>query len=169
MAPGLPYTIANQFAHPGRQCIAFVGDGGFAMLMAEFDTACRYELPIKVVINNNASLGQILWEQMVLGYPEYGVRFGRPPRLRPLGRGLRRHGHQGGEGRRRRGRHQGGASVTPVRRWSTCYVNPDEPPMPGKVEYEQAKGFVKAFLAGQPRKATIASTLFRDKVTELRS
>ena len=48
-------------------------------------------------------------------------------------------------------------------------VNPDEPPMPGKVEYEQAKGFVKAFLAGQPRKATIASTLFRDKITELRA
>ena len=47
-------------------------------------------------------------------------------------------------------------------------VNPDEPPMPGKVQYEQAKGFVKAFLAGQPRKATIASTLFRDKITELR-
>ena len=42
MAPGLPYTIANQMAHPGRQCIAFVGDGGFAMLMAEFGTACRY-------------------------------------------------------------------------------------------------------------------------------
>ena len=41
MAPGLPYTIAAQWAHPGRQCIAFVGDGGFAMLMAEFDTACR--------------------------------------------------------------------------------------------------------------------------------
>ena len=40
--------------------------------------------------------------------------------------------------------------------------------MPGKVQYEQAKGFVKAFLAGQPRKATIASTLFRDKISELR-
>ena len=49
------------------------------------------------------------------------------------------------------------------------YVNPDEPPMPGKVEYEQAKGFVKAFLNGQPRKATIASTLWRDKITELRA
>ena len=41
--------------------------------------------------------------------------------------------------------------------------------MPGKVEYEQAKGFAKAFLAGQPRKATIASTLFRDKITEMRA
>ena len=48
-------------------------------------------------------------------------------------------------------------------------VNPDEPPMPGKVEYEQAKGFAKAFLSGQPRKATIAATLFRDKITEMRA
>jgi pyruvate dehydrogenase (quinone) len=48
-------------------------------------------------------------------------------------------------------------------------VNPDEPPMPGKVQYEQAKGFMKAFLQGQPRRATIASTLWRDKLSELRS
>ena len=48
-------------------------------------------------------------------------------------------------------------------------VNPDEPPMPGKVSYEQAKMFAKAFLSGQPRKATIATTLFKDKLRELRS
>src|SRR3954447_4797519 len=78
MAPGLPYAIGIQHAHPGRQIIAYQGDGGFAMLMAEFHTAARYALPIKVVINNNNSLGQILWEQMVLGYPEHGVRFGEP-------------------------------------------------------------------------------------------
>ncbi len=48
-------------------------------------------------------------------------------------------------------------------------VNPDEPPLPAKVQYEQAKGFVKSFLGGQPRRATIASTLFRDKISELRS
>ena len=45
------------------------------MLMAEFDTACRYQLPIKVFICNNGCLGQILLEQLVLGFPEYGVRF----------------------------------------------------------------------------------------------
>jgi pyruvate dehydrogenase (quinone)/pyruvate oxidase len=168
MAPGLPYTIANQFAYPGRQCIAFVGDGGFAMLMAEFDTACRYGLPIKVVINNNSSLGQILWEQMVLGYPEHGVRFSRPGDFAPwaeacggLGIKVEKAGDVAGA-IEEAFRHPGPALVD-------VYVNPDEPPMPGKVEYEQAKGFVKAFLAGQPRKATIASTLWRDKVTELRS
>ena len=48
-------------------------------------------------------------------------------------------------------------------------ANPDEPPMPGKVTYEQAKTFTKAFLSGQPRKATIATTLVKDKIRELRS
>ncbi len=78
MAPGLPYAIAMQHAYPGRQVIAYVGDGGFAMLMAEFLTAVRHELPIKVVINNNNSYGQILWEQIILGYPEYAVRHRQP-------------------------------------------------------------------------------------------
>lgn len=78
MAPGLPYAIAVQHAFPGRQVIAYVGDGGFSMLMAEFLTAVRQGLPITVVIGNNSSLGQILWEQMVLGYPEHGVRYSEP-------------------------------------------------------------------------------------------
>src|SRR5581483_7864297 len=73
MANGLPYTIAAQVAYPDRQCIGFVGDGGFEMLMAEFATAVKYQLPIKVVVVRNDTLGQIKWEQMVfLGNPEYG-------------------------------------------------------------------------------------------------
>ena len=168
MAPGLPYTIANQWAHPGRQCIAFVGDGGFAMLMAEFATACRYELPIKVVINNNSSLGQIMWEQLVLGYPEYGIRFEQRLDFAPWAQACGAMGvriDKSGDlesGLSDALAHQGPALVD-------VSVNPDEPPMPGKVEYEQAKGFVKAFLAGQPRRATIASTLFRDKYAELKA
>jgi pyruvate dehydrogenase (quinone)/pyruvate oxidase len=168
MAPGLPYAIAAQWAHPGRQCVAFVGDGGFAMLMAEFATACRYGLPIKVVINNNASLGQIMWEQLVLGYPEFGIRFGPRPDFAPWAQAC------GGFGARvdKAGDldsaisdafGHGGPALVDVT------VNPDEPPMPAKVQYEQAKGFAKSFLAGQPRKATIASTLFRDKISELKA
>jgi hypothetical protein len=44
----------------------------------------------------------------------------------------------------------------------------DEPPLPGKADYEQAKKFAQAFLCGQPRKATIATTLLADKIQELR-
>src|SRR4029453_3296551 len=73
MANGLPYAIAAQIAHPDRQVVAFVGDGGFSMLMAELATAVKYELPIKVVIIKNGTLGQIKWEQLgFLGNPEYG-------------------------------------------------------------------------------------------------
>src|SRR5213079_2127288 len=74
MAPGLPYAIAAQIAYPDRQCVAFIGDGGFSMLMAELVTAVKYKLPIKVFVVKNNTLGQIKWEQMVfLGNPEYGV------------------------------------------------------------------------------------------------
>lgn len=76
MACGLPYAIAAQVAYPERQCVAFVGDGGFSMLMAEFATAVQYELPIKVIIIKNNTLGMIRWEQMAfLGNPEYVVEF----------------------------------------------------------------------------------------------
>jgi pyruvate dehydrogenase (quinone) len=168
MAPGLPYTIAAQWAHPGRQCIAFVGDGGFAMLMAEFATACRYGLPIKVVINNNSSLGQIMWEQLVLGYPEFGIRYEQRLEFAPWAQAC------GGKGIKVEKSDEleaaiGEAFDHPGPALVDVTVNADEPPMPGKVQYEQAKKFAHAFLSGQPRKATIASTLFRDKITELRS
>jgi pyruvate dehydrogenase (quinone) len=169
MAPGLPYAIGIQRAFPGRQIIGFVGDGGFAMLMAEFITAIKHELPVKIVINNNNSLGQILWEQMILGYPEYGVRHSEPfvnyaaiaTANGAFGVKVVRPGELPGAIREAFS-HDGPALVD-------VNVNPEEPPMPGKVEYEQAKKFARAFLRGQPHKATIATTLFRDKIQQLRS
>lgn len=41
--------------------------------------------------------------------------------------------------------------------------------MPAKITYDEAKGFAQSFLHGQPRRATIASTLFRDKLEQLKS
>lgn len=168
MAPGLPYTIANQIAYPNRQCIAFVGDGGFAMLMAELSTACRYQLPIKVIINNNASLGQILWEQLVLGYPEFGVRFEERCYFAPWAKACGALGIQVDKANQLE-LAISEAFAYPGPALVDVAVNPYEPPMPAKVTYEQAKGFVKAFMAGQPRRATIASTLFRDKISEMKS
>ncbi len=168
MAPGLPYAVGIQHAYPGRQVIAYVGDGGFAMLMAEFITAIQHKLPVKVVINNNNSLGQILWEQMVLGYPEHGVRYPQPfvdyAALATANGAL---GVKVTDPATARDQisaalaHPGPAIVD-------VNVNPDEPPLPGKVEYEQAKKFAQAFLRGQPHKATIATTLFRDRIEQLK-
>ncbi|MGW5671775.1 thiamine pyrophosphate-dependent enzyme [Micromonospora sp. NPDC003776] len=169
MAPGLPYAIAMQHAYPGRQVIAFVGDGGFAMLMAEFLTAVRHELPIKVIVNNNNSYGQILWEQIVLGYPEYAVRHRQPEAdFAAWARACGGYGVKVTDPRsapdavREALAYPGPALVD-------CDVNPNEPPMPGKVKYDQAKHFTEAFLRGQPHKAATLATVARDKFNELRS
>ncbi len=168
MAPGLPYTIAHQVAYPGRQCIAFVGDGGFAMLMAEFHTAAWHRLPIKVVVCNNGLLGQILWEQMALGYPEYGVRFQSHMSFAPwaescggLGIRIEKPGDLEAAVRELLA-HEGPGLLDVV-------VNADEPPMPPKIHYEEAKKFAESFLKGTPRRATIASTLFHDKIDQLKA
>lgn len=73
MGGGVPYAIAAALAFPGRQVVTVVGDGGLAMSLAELATCARYRLPVKVVVLNNGSLGQIKWEQMLfLGNPEFG-------------------------------------------------------------------------------------------------
>jgi pyruvate dehydrogenase (quinone) len=72
MAPGLPFAIAAQFAYPGRQSVAVVGDGGFAMLMAELSTAVQHGLPVKIILLKNNSLAEVKFEQKEIGNPEYG-------------------------------------------------------------------------------------------------
>jgi pyruvate dehydrogenase (quinone) len=72
MAPGLPFAIAGQLAYPGRQSVAIVGDGGFAMLMAEMTTAVQHNLPVKIIVLKNNSLAEVKFEQIGLGNPSFG-------------------------------------------------------------------------------------------------
>ncbi|MBW0005945.1 MAG: pyruvate oxidase [Hyphomicrobiales bacterium] len=72
MASGLPYAIAASLAHPQRQSVAIVGDGGFSMLMAELATAVANHLPVKIIILRNDSLAEVKFEQAEIGNPEYG-------------------------------------------------------------------------------------------------
>jgi pyruvate dehydrogenase (quinone) len=63
-------------AFPGRQSVAIVGDGGFAMLMAELSTAVRLNLPVKIMILKNNSLAEVHFEQTDLGYQPFGTELG---------------------------------------------------------------------------------------------
>ena len=72
MAPGLPFAIAGQLAYPDRQSVAIVGDGGFAMLMAEMTTAVQHNLPVKIIVLKNNSLAEVKFEQIGLGNPSFG-------------------------------------------------------------------------------------------------
>jgi pyruvate dehydrogenase (quinone) len=69
MAPGLPFAIAAQLAYPGRQSVAIVGDGGFAMLMAELSTAVAQNLPVKIILLKNNSIAEVKFEQKEIGNP----------------------------------------------------------------------------------------------------
>jgi len=166
MACGLPYTIAAQIAYPERQCIAFVGDGGFSMLMADFVTAVKYQLPIKVVVVKNNTLGQIKWEQMVfLGNPEYGVE------LQPIDFAEFAHAC-GGAGFTAEDPRDCGRTVeeflsVPGPAVLQAVVDPFEPPLPGKVTAEQALKFAESLARGEPNRKKIALTALSDKVREL--
>lgn len=166
MAPGLPYTIAAQVAYPNRQCVAFVGDGGFSMLMADFVTAVKYKLPIKVVIIKNNTLGQIKWEQMVfLGNPEFGVD------LHPIDFAEFAHAC-GGIGFTVDDPNDCGQTMeqflnAPGPAILQAVVDPFEPPMPPKVKAEQALHFAESLARGEPNRKKIALTALSDKVREL--
>lgn len=73
MAFAMPAAIGAQLNFPDRPVIAVAGDGGFAMLMADFVTAVKYDLPITCVILNNAKLGFIALEQEAKGLPEHSI------------------------------------------------------------------------------------------------
>lgn len=166
MAPGLPYTIAAQIAYPNRQCVAFVGDGGFSMLMAELATAVKYKLPIKVVIVKNNTLGQIKWEQMVfLGNPEYGVE------LQPIDFAAFAHAC-GAIGFSVDDPAECGHAIdrflaAPGPAVLEAVVDPYEPPYPAKVKLEQAMHFAESLARGEPNRKKIALTTLSDKVREV--
>jgi pyruvate dehydrogenase (quinone) len=71
MANALPHAIGAQFAYPGRQVVSMSGDGGLSMLMGELLTVREHQVPVKVVVFNNGSLGMIRLEMMVAGYPPF--------------------------------------------------------------------------------------------------
>jgi pyruvate dehydrogenase (quinone)/pyruvate oxidase len=165
MANGLPYAIAAQIAFPNRQCVAFIGDGGLNMLMGEFATAVQYQLPIKVIVIKNNSLGMIRWEQMAfLGNPEYAVEFS-PIDFAGFARACGGVGYTIREpGELRSIMSQAMAEKKPT--IVEIYVDPFEPPMPPKVEAEFVSNIAQSFAKGQPYSSRIGLTLFRDRIHE---
>jgi len=73
MANALPHAIGAQIAYPGRQVVSLSGDGGLSMLMGELVTVAAYNLPVKIVVFNNSTLGLVKLEMFVGGIPDFGV------------------------------------------------------------------------------------------------
>jgi pyruvate dehydrogenase (quinone) len=166
MANGLPYAIGAAVANPGRQVVCLAGDGGFSMLMAEMATLVKYELPVKVVIFKNNTLGMIKWEQIVLeGNPHFGVAL-QPIDFAAFARACGATGltlTEAGEAEavlREAFAAPGPALVEAV-------IDPNEPPMPGKITTGQALKFSEAMLRGDKDAWQIIKTVVKDRIREV--
>ena len=78
MANALPQAIGAQASQPGRQVIALAGDGGVAMLLGELLTLHQQQLPVKLVIFNNAALSFVELEMKAAGIVTYGTSLVNP-------------------------------------------------------------------------------------------
>src|SRR6478672_527997 len=150
MANGLAYSIGAAVAFPGRQVVCFTGDGGLTMLMGELATIAKYRLPVKVIVIKNNVLGMIKWEQLAFeGNPQCGVQL-QPIDFVAVARAC------------------GIAGFTvedPA--LVEASVDPNEPPLPGKITTDQAWQFAKALAKGQKDRWDIIKTVVENKIREV--
>lgn len=76
MGFAVPGALGARLAHPDRPVVAFTGDGGFMMAVAEMQTSVRENLPIIVVIFDDQEIGLIRVKQEIKGIARFGVGIG---------------------------------------------------------------------------------------------
>ncbi|MEU2513911.1 pyruvate dehydrogenase [Streptomyces syringium] len=139
MANALPQAIGAQFLDRDRQVVAMSGDGGFTMLMGDFLTLVQYDLPVKIVLFNNSSLGMVELEMMVGGLPAYGTT-NHNPDFAAIARAAGAHGVRVEKPKHVRGalrdafKHKGPALVDIV-------TDPNALSIPPKIRAEMVSGF----------------------------
>ncbi|HEY2218840.1 MAG TPA: thiamine pyrophosphate-requiring protein [Gaiellaceae bacterium] len=157
MGPGVPYAIAAKFAHPERAAIALVGDGAMQMNgLNELITIAKYwrrwsNPTLVVLVLNNRDLNQVTWEQRAMeGDPKYpgtqsipdfpyaryaeliglkGVRVADPDRVADAWDEVL------------------GADRPAV---LEVVTDPEVPPLPPHITFEEARHFASAVLHGDP-------------------
>jgi pyruvate dehydrogenase (quinone) len=78
MANALPQAIGAQASYPERQVISLSGDGGLSMLLGDLLTLKQLNLPVKLVVFNNSSLGFVELEMKAVGLIDYGTELVNP-------------------------------------------------------------------------------------------
>lgn len=76
MGFAIPGALGARMAHPDRPIVAFTGDGGFFMAVAELQTAAREKLPFIAIVFDDHEIGLIRVKQEIKGIPVYGVHLG---------------------------------------------------------------------------------------------
>jgi pyruvate dehydrogenase (quinone) len=173
MGPGVPYAIAAKFCYPDRVVIAAVGDGAMQMNgINELITIKKYwerwsDPRVIVLVLNNHDLNQVTWEQRVMSgdpkleasqdlpdfpYARYaellgfkGVRVDSPDQV----------GDAWDEAL---------SADRPV--VYEAVTDPEVPPLPPHITFEQAKMLTSALLKGDPHRSRIIRQSFKGKLQE---
>jgi pyruvate dehydrogenase (quinone)/pyruvate oxidase len=165
MMAAVPYAIGAQAAYPGRQVVAYTGDGSLTMMLGELATLAQERLPVKVIVNKNNTLGLIKWEQQIfLGNPEFGCDFNEVDFVK-IAEGCGLHGVRIDDPTRCRDQLAEALELDePV--LIECVTDPHEPPHPPQVTLEQTKLFAEALARGEEHRERIALTVGRDMLDE---
>lgn len=140
MGCALPGAIAAKKAYPEKQVIAITGDGGFSMVMQDFVTAVHYQMPMIVVLLNNTELSFIKYEQQAAGEENYAIDL---PDIDYAGFAE----NCGGKGyhvetREELVRALQMAKSDDVPVLLDVHVDKDAAPLPGKILWDEAKGYL---------------------------
>jgi pyruvate dehydrogenase (quinone) len=172
MGPGVPYAIAAKFAHPHRPVIALVGDGAFQMNgMNELITIAKYrerwsDPRLIVLVLHNNDLNQVTWEQRALeGDPKYEASQVLPDF--PYARYAELLGFKGI-------RVDAPDDVGPA--WDEAFAadrpvvyeaitDPEVPPLPPHITFEQARRYMTA-VAGDPARGAMIKESLKQKLEE---
>lgn len=169
MCPGVPYTIAAKFAYPDRVAIALVGDGAMQMLGNNgLITISKYwkrwsDPRLIILVLNNSDLNMVTWEQRIMtGNPEFtgsqdlpyfpyaqyaellglkGIRVDDPEKIGDAW-------------------NQALNADRPV--LLEAIVDPNVPPMPPHITFDQMVKFTKTLIKGDAKEAGIINQTFKD-------
>ena len=135
----LPGALGMQSVDRGRQVLALCGDGAFGMLMTDFITAVKYDLPVTVIVLNNEKFSFVELEMQASGFPRFATDLANPD-FAEFARGC------GGEGIRISNPNEIKDAITAglESRQPTlidAVVNPDELILPPKIDAKHAIGY----------------------------
>ena len=75
MANAMPQALGAKAQYPDRQVVALCGDGGLSMLLGDLLSIRQLNLPIKIIVFNNSSLGFVDMEMKAAGYVPHDTDF----------------------------------------------------------------------------------------------
>ncbi len=171
MGPGVPYAIAAKFTHPGRVAIAVVGDGAMQMngingliTIAKYWREWQDPRLVVLVLHNN-DLNQVTWEQRVLvGDPKFPVSQDIPSF--PFAQYAEMLGLRGVKVEQPD--QIDGAWKAAFSADRPCVVealtDPDVPPLPPHISFDQAKHFATSVVRGDPDRVGMVKESLRDMI-----